>query len=319
MLMDPSGNRTILVETPVPAEQQPAVAARLMRLEPTAEQVGFIAFRDDSGAAAAGRSLTGGPASDASKGAGTKTAARAVCDLSLRMAGGEFCGNASMSAATLFAMRGGIFRGSGGRVILDVSGTEDPVCVSIESVSDGVWKGVVDMPLPESVKLVRFPDGRRFPVVSFPGISHVIMYREKPSEEAESFIKEWCGYLQADALGILFLEADAPQAEFPDGGTAAASDGLSSGQSETARTVLRASGRLVPLVYVPAADTLFWEKACGSGTAAAGAWLARERGRPVSLRLQQPGGVLEVAVSPEGALSLTGEIRYLHRKAVSIH
>ena len=30
VLMDPTGNMTILVETPVPVEEQPAVAARLM-------------------------------------------------------------------------------------------------------------------------------------------------------------------------------------------------------------------------------------------------------------------------------------------------
>ena len=41
-LFDPSGNTTILVETPVPVEDQPAVASALMKAEPSAEQVGFV-------------------------------------------------------------------------------------------------------------------------------------------------------------------------------------------------------------------------------------------------------------------------------------
>ena len=39
---DPAGNITILVETPFPRTDYADVASRLLSLEPSAEQVGFI-------------------------------------------------------------------------------------------------------------------------------------------------------------------------------------------------------------------------------------------------------------------------------------
>ena len=63
ILMDPSGNVTLLVLDPVPEERQPAVAAELMKKENRAEQAGFLSFPDDK-----------------------------KYDIALRMAGGEFCG-----------------------------------------------------------------------------------------------------------------------------------------------------------------------------------------------------------------------------------
>ena len=47
-LLDPTGNVTVLVQSPVPTADQPAAAARLMVLEPTAEQVGFLTTDGDS-------------------------------------------------------------------------------------------------------------------------------------------------------------------------------------------------------------------------------------------------------------------------------
>ncbi|MBO5556880.1 MAG: hypothetical protein J5927_06815, partial [Oscillospiraceae bacterium] len=70
-ILDPTGNITALVESPVAVARQSAVAADLMARHPTVEQVGFVRFA---------------PA------AGEKDAVQAA----LRMAGGEFCGNASM-------------------------------------------------------------------------------------------------------------------------------------------------------------------------------------------------------------------------------
>ena len=65
-VLDPTGNITILVTSPVEISLQPPVASKLMELVPEAEQVGFLSEAEG-------------------------------CDIALRMAGGEFCGNASMS------------------------------------------------------------------------------------------------------------------------------------------------------------------------------------------------------------------------------
>ena len=136
------------------------------------------------------------------------------------------------------------------------------------------------------METVCFPDGQKLPVVTFQGISHVILEQELPEKAAETLAKRWCAFLDVDALGLMFLN--------------------------------RKEGRLSPLVYVPAAETLFWESSCGSGTSAVGAWLARKSGQPVTVSLKQPGGVLEISALPDGPLFLTGTVRRLYEKVVSL-
>ncbi|MBQ9065732.1 MAG: hypothetical protein IJ123_09830 [Blautia sp.] len=88
-ILDPSGNITILVETPVDILQQPAVASRLMKLHPEAEQTGFVNFQGRADCSESSTSL--------------RMPGEGSC-ASLRMAGGEFCGNASMCAAVLYSL-----------------------------------------------------------------------------------------------------------------------------------------------------------------------------------------------------------------------
>ena len=211
-LLDPTGNMTLLAETPVPEAAQPLTAKRLMELEPAAEQVGFVYDTDDG--------------------------------IGLRMAGGEFCGNASMSAGVLYLLRKGR---DGGEVSVRVSGT---------------------------------PHRSERPVVRFPGITHVILEKEMERTEAENMAAAWCGELESEALGLMFLD--------------------------------RERGVLKPLVYVPSADTLFWESSCASGTTAVGAYLAAESGAAVRVPLKQPGGTLEIEAEPDGKLLLKGSVRPVH-------
>ncbi len=242
-LLDPTGNTTILVETPVSPADQPRIAAGLMEKEPSAEQVGFLTAAEDG--------------------------------VSLRMAGGEFCGNAAMSAAALLLLDRGI---AAGVFTVAVSGTEEPVPVAVHQQADGSVRGTVTMPRPLSAGEERLPDGSLRPVVRFGGITHVILETAPDRAWAEAAARAWCADLQADALGLMFLDRDA--------------------------------GTLHPLVYVPAADTLFWENSCASGTAAVGAWLLAETGGRIDLR--QPGGTLTVEAA-DGRLRLTGTVRLLHR------
>ena len=249
VVMDPTGNVTILVLTPVPEGSQPAVAKMIMEREPSAEQAGFVTLRDDG--------------------------------IAIRMAGGEFCGNAAMSSAALFAMEKGISQ----RVIhVDFSGTPDPVKVSVTALPGGAMKGTLSMPECVSVEEKVLPGGRSYPVVSFEGISQVIADKELSRDEAQEVIIPWCGYLGADALGIMIFD--------------------------------RERESLSPLVYVPSAGTMFWENSCASGTSAVGAFLAQREG-PVNLSLSQPGGTLVIEASPGGELLLTGTVRMLHKGSVS--
>ena len=252
-LTDPTGNRTVLVETPVPEPQQPEIAAYLMRLEPTAEQVGFLQT-------------------------GTGHA-----QIALRMAGGEFCANAAMSAAAWFAEKSGA---PSGTVRAQVSGADGLVAVHCAPQADGSWRTGIDMPRPQAIRRVCLDGGQTYPVVVLPGIAHVILEDEAPDEAAGARAKAMCAYLHADALGLMFLDT--------------------------------ASRTLRPLVYVPAAGTLVWENSCGSGSSAVGAYLAHRAGAPVSVELRQPGGTLGVTAAPDGTLHLRGQSMLLYEKCVEM-
>lgn len=241
-VMNPTGNITILVETPAEEASQAALAEKLMARERDAEQVGFLSAADG-------------------------------CDIALRMAGGEFCGNAAMSSAVLCAARCGAEQGV---FNVRVSGCEKPVRVDVERLPDGRYRGTVEMPAPQSVELTDFPGYGQVPVIHFDGISHAVIEEPMKREEAERRIREWCGYLKKSAFGLMFTDP-----------------------SCTA---------LTPLVYVPGADTLVWENSCASGTAAAGAYQAAKRGGAVSLAFKEPGGTLEINASPAGPYLLTGTV-----------
>ena len=243
VVMDPSGNITILVKTPVPAGDRATVARQLMAEVPDAEQVGFLSEVPDG-------------------------------DIGLQMTGGEFCGNATMAAAAYFAEQNSRDEA---RVLVRASGVPGPVAADVARQADDSYEGTVAMPAPRTIRPETLPGGWTLPVVQFDGISHVIVEEDLPAEAAEALAKSWCRFLGTDALGILFLD--------------------------------RKAALLTPLVWVPAADSMVWENACGSGTAAVGAFLAMEEDEPVTLTLRQPGGDLTISAVPDGPLWLSGTVR----------
>ena len=252
--LDPTGNTTILVSTPVPRAEQPRVAERLMASENLcAEQVGFIEAPTLSGARAR-----------------------------LQMAGGEFCGNASMSMGAILARDNGLACGSEAEIVLEVSGANGPVPCRIRRNGEAAFSGAVRMPLPEEITETALPDGRRMPLVRFRGIAHMIVPGDALSPaEAEKIIPILCASLNVDALGILMVW-----------------DELS---------------RLRPLVYVRATDSAIWESGCGSGSAALGAYAALRAGREISLDIAQPGGTITArAACSDGAvreIEIRGNVR----------
>lgn len=252
-LLDPTGNITILVETPVPAAQQPIRASDLMMKEPTAEQVGFVA----------------------------EAPAGADYDIALRMAGGEFCGNATMSAAALWCADHGKTERT---VRVRAVGAPGVVCVEISALRDGGYAGAVEMPRPAAVEEVSLAiDGERYrlPLVRFDGIAHLIVTVPMEKSRAERAVRRWCRQLGTDGLGLMLLDMS--------------------------------EGTLTPLVYVPAADTLFWESSCASGTSAVGAYLAAAEGEPVDTSFLEPGGILGVSAWPDGRITLRGKVKIVRR------
>ena len=299
-IFDPTGNITALVESRVDAAGQPSVAADIMDLHPEVEQVGFVEFADGSGAG------DGVP-------------------VRLRMAGGEFCGNATMSAAALYAIRTGLQEGT---VLCRVSGAASPLEVSLRQQAGGTFGAAVRIPPALETGILvtsarpdlstgneAYTTGAdnetrtaaadkeaeaagamlELPVVKLEGISHIIAEPDSgifelkdESATAEALIRKLCLELGADCLGIMFLGEGA---EDPDGGRSAR------------RT-------LTPLVYVPGADTIFWENSCASGSAAAGMYLAAKAGAPVDVTFDEPAGSLRVESDPEtGVTVLHGSAR----------
>ena len=238
-IINPTGNITVLVKTPVEESLQPSVASKIMEIEPTAEQVGF------------------------------------VTDKKLRMAGGEFCGNASLSAAVLYCVENSI---DSGTVDMTVSGAESPVEVNVEKAENDSYSGSVVMPFPCSVYSRVFDingDKKSLDVVDFGSITHIVTEEDFGTVFLNKAIREWCRDLKCECLGIMTLNEK--------------------------------EGTMSPLVYVPAVNTLFPESSCASGTTAAGIYLSRKYGKPVSADLRQPGGTLKIDVFPGSPPVLHGK------------
>ena len=258
---DPTGNITALVESAVEPARRPAVAAALMRRRPEVEQVGFL------------RPASGGERAE------------------LHMAGGEFCGNASMCAAALCLLD----EGDGAReaeMLIRVSGASRPVAVRLRRDGESCFHAAVRIPAPRAVreKTLRF-DGveDRLPLVCMEGISHLLVEPDSPffalledHAAAEEAVRLWCAALGADGLGLMFREGGA-------------------------------DGRLTPLVFVPVSGTVFWEKSCASGSAAVGMAESARTGASVKLALREPGGILHVESAPGGETWLGGSTRLVLR------
>lgn len=247
-IFDPTGNVTALVEDAVEPALQPSVASEIMKKHPEVEQVGFVSLDGELP--------------------------------TLRMAGGEFCGNASMSAAALFAIEKDWPVPA--VIELSVSGAPEMVAVRLEQRQGETFRAAVRMPAAKTVKSRSFSyEALRgeLTVVQMEGISHILILPHSPffslrsdRASAEAAVRQWCGELNADGLGLLFVSGD----------------------------------KLTPLVYVPGSNTVFWETSCASGTAAAGMALALRTGKRIDRTFTEPGGCLRVVSDPE-----TGET-WLH-------
>ena len=244
---NPTGNITILAPMPADSMCLKEIADALMKKESEAEQVGFTYKCKDA-------------------------------DIGLMMAGGEFCGNATLCAAAMVCEG---FSGSGIKDIrVKVSGASEIADVQIKKTGDNLFVGSVKMPQAISVskKTLRF-DGKKFifPVVEFCGISHIICQEDMNESFAQKAVRKWCSDLSADALGIMFLNAEKKS--------------------------------IKPLVFVKASDTLFWESSCASGSAAAALFLSREEKKAAEYEFTEPAGILKVRIQSDGDIVLTGSIQ----------
>ncbi len=202
----------------------------------------------------------------------------------LQMMAGEFCGNASLSLAAVLAAEKDLAVGEETEIILEVSGADSLVRCQMKKEETG-FSGRVAMPLPKAIEHKKFHlEGETYEldVVVFEGISHIIvptsLWDKNAVEKAELAAKVWAEEMPA-AFGILLFDEE--------------------------------KGELKPLVSVQGA-TLIWERGCGSGTSAIGAYLVEKEGKSVSVNLKQPGGIMGAEVSVKNgkieSLHITGKV-----------
>jgi len=110
------------------------------------------------------------------------------------------------------------------------------------------------------------------------GIVHTVLEDEPVKEDAEKRIKSMQGN---EARGLMFLNGN----------------------------------KLTPLVYVPLADTLFWENSCASGSICTGKYLFEKNKRPIDIDLEQPGGIINVKANENG-IRLSEHIKLLTQTAL---
>ena len=251
-IFNPTGNITALVESFIEPDKILLAADEIMRLHPEVEQVGFVRFPESFDPA---------------------------CDIILHMAGGEFCGNASMCAAAFLLLNDGNRFGSGAEQIdVNVICAGQSVPVSLRPEAGKCFQASIQMPEAIMISEERFQFEYMqgdLPVVHLDGISHIIIepgsvfWKLKSDRNAaEHAVRNWCRKLGTQGLGLLFIESTAL--------------GVDKGSRENSLPVpdmgffhnhginCPVAYDFLPLVFVPGADTMVWEKSCASGSAALG-------------------------------------------------
>ncbi len=249
-IADPNHNITLLVETEVEVSRQKDIAISLMKKEKDVEQVGYI-YRDGQG------------------------------DIALRMAGGEFCGNATMSVAAYHLEKRKETTG-----IVKVHIMDDDTIIDVKANLDdkGIWETEETL-YSNKIERKNFDTYNRLPIVFFDSISHIIIEEKAlikdlcESKKAEDLIKKWAREIDTRALGIMFYD--------------------------------REDSKLTPLVYVKDIETLFWERSCASGTVATGLYIAYNIKDTIDETFVEPGGILRVKADPTGKAILYGKVKYI--------
>ena len=171
--LDPAGNITLLVMTPVPKEDYQTIAARLLAIpELDAEQVGFLVPPRQDGV------------------------------IRLEMMGGEFCGNALRCAGLYYAASQGFRRSR--TFPVEISGYDAPLPVQVNPLTGQV---TAEMPLPKEILPCEL-FGQPAKAVRIPGILHTISQVETqpPEEEVRQALRKLTETYDVPAAGIMFWQ-----------------------------------------------------------------------------------------------------------------
>lgn len=247
----PCRNTTVFITEELPRAKYPAVARLALDSDYlAAEQVGFIT---------------------------APHFAKAV--RRLEMAGGEFCGNATLSLAA-WAVREGLADGRE-PVWVECSGAEQPVCCEVRRLDEEHFRVREELFLQAELQELDLRAGfKKYPgvLVREPGISHFLYFADCSEQEQLMLLDALETRERAEACGVIACEC-----------------------------ITAESYRIRPLVGVPAAGSRVFEQACGSGSMALGLWLARSESR-TCVTVLQPGG--SIFVETGEAVHITTEVYF---------
>ncbi|WP_142927232.1 hypothetical protein [Bacillus sp. PK3_68] len=241
----PSQNITALITNYVAPAHYAAIANTIMGYEYlNAEQVGFIVSpkRDDS-------------------------------VLRLEMSGGEFCGNAILSAAAYCLYKG---LSTETRFLLESSGSDTQLACEVNVKSPSFFEAKAEMPNPLSIKELAV-NANDHPVIGslvrLEGITHFLTDRWLCEEEFELILKKLLEKVDDKAIGIIPYKK------------------LTKNEYE-----------IRPFVYVKETGSKFFERACGSGTLALGVHLTQDN-QDHTFIVHQPGGIIHVEAGKKNSIS----------------
>ncbi|ARE88754.1 diaminopimelate epimerase [Clostridium formicaceticum] len=198
---------------------------------------------------------------------------QAAC-MRLHMMGDEFCANATRALAALLVYRQHPEMKQSGEnfiVPLEVSGSEDLIHCEVEITGEiNRFISTASIPLHKGLHSFSIEFEKKIlegTLVEFPGILHLVIKDQGISDKEAFFqeVKRKLHPMEWEALGVMFYD--------------------------------EAASYMEPLVYVKATDSLFWERGCGSGTAAVGVALSHQKQQSVDMEIHQPGGSLQVMVT----------------------
>ncbi|OIU68605.1 diaminopimelate epimerase [Rossellomorea aquimaris] len=237
---NPTENMTVLVKSMHNKEDHARIAEKLMSYDCVhAEQVGFIKLSEQEGMVS-----------------------------SLRMAGGEFCGNACMSLAAYIASVNGLPEGKGINVAMEASGTGELVRCRVKREVDR-YHCKLSMPLPSAIGKNQRDDFAHFSMamIQYEEAVHIVIEVDEINSgvrvQAEEMARIIGSGYEGKLVGVLVY---IPHTE-----------------------------ELAPLIYVPEIGSMIWERGCGSGTASLAAYLAWKKREIISALVKQPGGVMKAA------------------------
>lgn len=228
-ILNPTGNITALVvNRGIDESRYNTICAEIMKRHKTVEQVGFVDLNRDNPY--------------------------------LRMTGGEFCGNATMSAAALFhKLKASALH----TVYVEVYGSKSLFPVDVTE-NNNVYLTSISIDKPTDFRncsLEIQTNKFNFPIVFMEGIAHIIADKALGKSNAALLVKRYCEALKYPAMGIMLYDNQTDKVE--------------------------------PLVYVKSCDTLFFENSCISGSCALSAYLSEINTGKTEFSLIQPGGTIK--------------------------